>query len=106
MAPHAAKTVSCGVGGKTGIVNSKHLLPLLLLFIAFGERLHAASSPEQMNVMRSALPNGMRVVIIRNSLAPVVTVEANFLVGGDETPPGVRAWRMRRSTWLFVDAPG
>jgi zinc protease len=91
MAPRASKTethVSCGVGGKTEIVNLKHLLPLLLLFIAFGERLHAASSPEQMNVMRAALPNGMRVVIIRNSLAPVVTVEANFLVGGDETPPG------------------
>ena len=30
----------------------------------------------------------MRVVIIPNKLAPVVTVEANFLVGGDETPAG------------------
>jgi zinc protease len=90
--PRASKTethVSCGVvGAKTEIVSLKHLLPLLLLSIAFGECLHAASSPEQMNVLRATLPNGMRVVIIRNSLAPVVTVEANFLVGGDETPPG------------------
>jgi zinc protease len=30
----------------------------------------------------------MRVVIIRNTLAPVVTVEANFMVGGNETPDG------------------
>ena len=30
----------------------------------------------------------MRVVIVRNSLAPVVTVEMNFLVGGNETPDG------------------
>jgi zinc protease len=30
----------------------------------------------------------MRVVIIRNTLAPVVTVEMNYLVGGNETPPG------------------
>jgi zinc protease len=30
----------------------------------------------------------MRVVILRNTLAPVVTVETNFLVGGDETPAG------------------
>jgi zinc protease len=37
---------------------------------------------------RATLPNGMRVVIIQNSLAPVVTVEANFLVGGNETPEG------------------
>ena len=38
--------------------------------------------------VRATLENGMRVVIIRNSLAPVVTVEANFMVGGDETPTG------------------
>src|SRR5271156_1249031 len=30
----------------------------------------------------------MRVVILHNSLAPVVTVEMNILAGGDETPPG------------------
>lgn len=32
--------------------------------------------------------NGLRVVIIRNPLAPVVTVEENYLVGGNETPAG------------------
>ena len=30
----------------------------------------------------------MRIVVIHNSLAPVVTVETNFIVGGDETPEG------------------
>ncbi len=30
----------------------------------------------------------MRVVIIPNKLAPVATVEANFIVGGNETPDG------------------
>ena len=30
----------------------------------------------------------MRVVIIPNKLAPVATVQANFLVGGNETPDG------------------
>ncbi|HZW79417.1 MAG TPA: pitrilysin family protein, partial [Candidatus Deferrimicrobiaceae bacterium] len=40
------------------------------------------------DVTRSTLPNGLRVVIVRNDLAPVVTVEENYLVGGDETPPG------------------
>jgi predicted Zn-dependent peptidase len=40
------------------------------------------------NVTRATLKNGMRVVIIRNPLAPVVTVEENYLVGGDETPDG------------------
>ncbi|MGA8159498.1 MAG: pitrilysin family protein [Acidobacteriaceae bacterium] len=37
---------------------------------------------------RATLANGMHVVIIRNTLAPVVTVEANFMVGGNETPDG------------------
>ncbi len=37
---------------------------------------------------RATLTNGMQVVIIRNTLAPVATVEANFLVGGNETPEG------------------
>jgi zinc protease len=40
------------------------------------------------NVTRATLDNGMRVVIIRDALAPVVTVMQNYLVGGDETPPG------------------
>jgi len=39
-------------------------------------------------VTRATLANGLRVVIVRNTLAPVVDVEMNFLVGGDETPAG------------------
>src|SRR6202453_2017454 len=38
--------------------------------------------------LEATLENGMRVVIVRNSLAPVVTVEMNFMVGGNETPAG------------------
>jgi zinc protease len=48
-------------------------------------RAFAADSPD---VTRATLKNGLRVVLIRNKLAPVVTVEANFMVGGDETPDG------------------
>lgn len=40
------------------------------------------------DVTRATLDNGLRVVIIHNTLAPVVTVEMNFLVGGNETPAG------------------
>ena len=38
--------------------------------------------------LRATLSNGMKVVIVRNTLAPVVTVELNYLVGGNETPVG------------------
>jgi zinc protease len=43
---------------------------------------------ENNDVTRATLDNGMRVVILRNPLAPVVTVEQNYLVGGNETPQG------------------
>jgi zinc protease len=44
-----------------------------------------ASAPA---VLKATLDNGMRVVIVRSSLAPVVTIEMNFMVGGNETPAG------------------
>ena len=42
----------------------------------------------QEGVTRATLVNGLRVVIVRDPLAPVVTVEQNYLVGANETPPG------------------
>jgi zinc protease len=47
-----------------------------------------ASAPEANGVVRETLGNGLRVVIIHNSLAPVASVELNFMVGGNETPAG------------------
>jgi len=69
-------------------VNLKRQLVLWLFIVAFGVCLGTASAEQQAGVVRATLDNGMRIVIIRNRLAPVVTVEANFLVGGNETPPG------------------
>ncbi len=40
------------------------------------------------DVQRATLDNGLRVVIVRDALAPVVTVETNYLAGGNDTPPG------------------
>jgi zinc protease len=39
-------------------------------------------------VTRATLDNGLRVVVVRDALAPVATVEDNYLVGADETPAG------------------
>jgi zinc protease len=58
----------------------------LLLLVTASALPALAADPS--NVTRSTLPNGLQVVIVRNTLAPVVTVELNFKVGGDETPPG------------------
>ena len=59
-------------------------LLVALLFFAVAPFSRAVDIPPT----RATLPNGMRVVIIRNTLAPVATVEANFIVGGNETPDG------------------
>jgi zinc protease len=48
---------------------------------------HAQNSSNQ-DVTRATLDNGLRVVIIRNPLAPVVTVQENYLTGANETPAG------------------
>src|ERR1700687_391484 len=49
----------------------------------------AAPENEKLNsVVRAKLENGLRVVIVRDPLAPVVTVEENYLAGGNETPVG------------------
>jgi zinc protease len=52
---------------------------------------HTASGAETSNtneVTRATLDNGLSVVIVRDALAPVATVEDNYLVGADETPSG------------------
>jgi zinc protease len=61
------------------------LKALLPLFVLSALSCYAA---DPSNVTRATLDNGLQVVIVRNALAPVVTVELNFKVGGDETPPG------------------
>ncbi|MGH9599381.1 MAG: M16 family metallopeptidase, partial [Terracidiphilus sp.] len=62
---------------------------MLFLALATMQQLRAQAAPAAgSNVTRATLPNGARVVIVRNTLAPVVTVDANFLVGGNETPAG------------------
>ncbi len=67
-------------------MNKTRSLPVALCLLLAVVAAHAATG--QQSVFRAKLDNGLRVVVIRNSLAPVATVEMNFMVGGDETPAG------------------
>jgi zinc protease len=70
-------------------VNFRLGVPLLFLLAGlFPYRLRVDARSDRPAVTRFTLTNGMRVVLIRNLLAPVVTVQMNVLVGGDETPAG------------------
>jgi zinc protease len=56
----------------------------LLLTSVSSASISRASSPE--GATRVTLANGMRVVIVKNSLAPVATIETNILAGSNESP--------------------
>ena len=47
-----------------------------------------ATAATQTAITRATLKNGLRVMIVRNALAPVVTTEINYLVGSNEAPDG------------------
>src|SRR5258705_12545708 len=66
---------------------SKYCSVLLIVLFA-SATVSPQSSTNESGVTRATLDNGLRVVIIRDAFAPVVTVEDNYLVGANETPSG------------------
>ena len=66
----------------------KRLACLGILAVCVAQSVAPQTKQVRSNITRATLKNGLRVVIIRNPLAPVVTVEENYIAGGDETPTG------------------
>ncbi len=77
---------------------------VVLLALLAAQPMFSQTDVARNDVTRATLDNGLRVVIIRDPLAPVVTVEDNYLVGANETPPAFPEWHTRRSTWRSAAA--
>ena len=57
-------------------------------------------------IVRATLGNGMRVVVVRNALAPVVTTEVNYLAGSNEAPEGFPGMAHAEEHMMFRGSPG
>src|SRR5581483_12512434 len=56
------------------------------------------------NVLRATLDNGLRVVIVRETLSPMVTTQITYLAGGYQTPEGFPGTAHALEHMMFRDS--
>jgi zinc protease len=98
-------SLSAGLSFFTQMKKLLFLVLAALLFASYARVVNARFTPDK-NVLRATLKNGLRVVIVRNPLAPVVTTVVNYEVGSNETPAGFPGTAHALEHMMFRGNPG
>jgi len=85
---------------------SLRISPLMAAVVILSISIGSGSPAPETDVLRATLNNGLRVVIVRNPLAPVVTTEINYLVGSNEAPEGFPGMAHAQEHMMFRGSPG